>query len=436
MVHPSGVSIPRRAKRIDCVLLIPNCVVVIEFKCGAKVCDRQAIAQVEDYCLDLRDFHRASKAINIVPILVATAADPEAAVTLETVESVKPVLRSNQHELALRLEHCLAHYSTPDALPIDLQGWNDSEYVPTPTIVEAAQSLYAGNNVREIARSHAGAENLTRTTEAVLRLIKEPRVYNRKTICFITGVAGAGKTLAGLNIVHNRGIHQEKLGAFLSGNGPLVRVLSAASVSLRSYTAERLAVFLDALLEPNAVRAREIMAGLGEYPIVMTRSLLSARDWLRRRQRGTRRTGLVASSGARRLLAEGLDVTTDLAVDNWFLNPADDVRSSYFLEVPATEFGIQGLELDWVGLCWGSDLLPQGGRWLFRKFRGTSWQYVHDERARTYIVNKYRVLLTRAREGLVIWVPHEDSRDMTRDPTLYDAVAQYLTAAGVPNLDG
>ena len=122
----------------------------------------------------------------------------------------------------------ITRYGSQTTDPIDPEHWDDAEYAPTPTIVEAARILYEGHNVREISRCHAGAENLTRTSVAVMSAIQEAREKAHKVICFVTGVPGAGKTLAGLNIIHSRGLNEGALGVFLSGNGPLVRVLSEA----------------------------------------------------------------------------------------------------------------------------------------------------------------------------------------------------------------
>jgi predicted RNase H-like HicB family nuclease len=155
-----------------------------------------------------------------------------------------------------------------------------------------------------------------------------------------------------------------------------------------------------------------------------------------RRQRGSRRIGLIASSGGRRLRAHGLDVRAELDVENWFLNDRRDVRSSFYLETPATEFGIQGLELDWTGLCWDIDLVPDAGDWQICAFKGTDWQTIRDETRRRYVLNKYRVLLTRAREGMVIWIPTGDTSDWTRPPSMYDAVARYLESCGIAEVSG
>ncbi len=580
--------IPRRGKRIDAVILAEDLILVVEFKCGARKFDREACVQVEDYCLDLRDFHRESHRRTLVPILAATKAEERLPPSGEVIDSVAPIWFANADSLAQIIEQAVIRYQSSTQDPIDPSRWDASEYVPTPTIVEAARVLYEGQNVREISRCHAGAENLTKTSAAVMLAIQRAHHEGRKLICFVTGVPGAGKTLAGLNIVHNRELHEGSLGVFLSGNGPLVKVLSEAlardhsertrksiaesrrrvstfiqnvhrfidahfassvpppdrvivfdeaqrawnreqsqrkfkrdrsepeimldimdrhdgwavivalvgsgqeintgeaglgewgralarrfghwgvlisphvtrgdpdgngdplferpqseiclledaalhlDVSLRSYKAQAVSEFVAYVLSQQVEKSRSALASCPQFPIVMTRDLAVAREWLKRRQRGSRRIGLIASSGGRRLKAHGLDVRSELDVENWFLNPSSDVRSSYYLETPATEFGIQGLELDWIGLCWDIDLVPSGGGWDARAFRGTHWQMVRNAPKHRYALNKYRVLLTRAREGMVIWVPKGDTTDPTRPVSAYDSVAEYLISCGVP----
>jgi Uncharacterized conserved protein (DUF2075) len=205
-------------------------------------------------------------------------------------------------------------------------------------------------------------------------------------------------------------------------------------VSLRSYKAEAVSEFVDQVLSQQVLSARSTLQHCPEFPIVVTRDLTAAREWLKCRQRGSRRIGLIASSGGRRLRAHGLDVRMELDVEDWFLNPSDDVRSSYYLETPATEFGIQGLELDWTGLCWDIDLVPHSGDWHIQAFRGTEWQTVRDATRRRYVLNKYRVLLTRAREGMIIWVPKGNSADRTRPSSAYESVAEYLRSCGIPEI--
>jgi broad-specificity NMP kinase len=580
--------IPRRGKRIDAVILAHDIILVLEFKCGARKYEKEARSQVEDYCLDLRDFHAESRGRILVPFLVATNAENEGPAVGEVIDGVAPVWLANASSLPCLIERAVGQYRALTAAPIDPERWNRAEYVPTPTIIEAARVLYEGQNVREISRCHAGAENLTRTSAAIMRAIQLARSSSRKTICFVTGVPGAGKTLAGLNIVHNRELHEGSLGVFLSGNGPLVRVLSEAlarddcrrtgrtisesrrrvstfvqnvhrfidahftgltappdrvvvfdeaqrawnaeqsrrkfkrdrsepeimldimdrhagwafivalvgsgqeintgeaglsewgralaerfrhwnvlisphlvgehnsgdglfrvppdglevfqdrnlhlEVSLRSYKAEAVSEFVSHLLSMQVAHARAALASCSDFPLLLTRDIGKARAWLKRRQRGSRRIGLIASSGGRRLRAHGLDVRTELDVENWFLNPPSDVRASCYLETPATEFGIQGLELDWTGVCWDIDLVPERDGWSVRAFKGTNWQSTRDQTRRQYVLNKYRVLLTRAREGMIIWVPPGDPSDWTRPPRKYDCIAEYLQSCGIKEI--
>jgi hypothetical protein len=586
-------SIPRRAKRIDAVLLIGDLIFVIEFKIGASSYLTQDIMQLEDYCLDLRDFHHESLKRDIIPILVASDAESRYFQADDgSQDPVKKVIFANSSNLGHLIKQAFNHYSNNNASRVSESDWESSEYRPTPTIIEAAQTLYAGKNVREISRSLAGAENLTSTTDAVMEAVDAAKNSHEKLICFITGVPGAGKTLAGLNIVHNRALHDEDLGVFLSGNGPLVAVLSEAlardhaiqenitkkearrkvstfiqnvhhfldayfyddkipvdrvvifdeaqrawnaehskrkfqrnfsepemmlsimdrhedwsvivaligggqeinsgeaglsewgktlatkfshwkilispqlksghhstggqclfetvppniaineneslhlNVSIRSYRAEQLSNFVAHLLNLEANKAREVLENhLTDYPVYFTRSLEKAKEWLRAKWRGTRRIGITASSGERRIKPYGFDVSQKIDVANWFLNPPDDVRSSYYLEDIATEFDIQGLELDWTCVCWGADMRCTNNSWEYKRFKGTKWQNVNDHQTRQYILNKYRVLLTRAREGLIIWVPPGDSKDPTRKQEFYDGIAGYLGLCGIQEIN-
>ncbi len=484
--------------------------------------------------------------------------------------------------------------------PIDLNDWDLSAYRPVPTIIEAAEALFAGHNVREIAHSHAGAINLTLTSEKLIEIISQAQRDNTKVACFVTGVPGAGKTLAGLNVVHNAALRQDGRppGVFLSGNGPLVRIVSTAitrdfkqrtrmdgakrtvgtfvqnvhsfardaldkpdrppvehiivfdeaqrawdaahnarktgselsvpetvlsimdrhkdwsvvvalvgggqeihtgeagleewgrtlrerfphwqvavspkaisgdtsvaghrlfadgncglltvrqepalhlDVNLRSFRARRLAEWVDAMLSGNASKAAGIVADLNDFPVTITRSLTTARAWLRERARGLRRCGLVASSGAIRLRAEGLELSSGFRQGNrdlyvqWFLADPSDIRSSNQLEIAASEFECQGLELDWVGLCWGGDFTfsLSASAWVYRRFSGSRWGNIAKEMDREYLLNTYRVLLTRAREGMVIWAPAGGSNDQTRLPINFDETAEYLKQCGLPTI--
>jgi hypothetical protein len=207
-------------------------------------------------------------------------------------------------------------------------------------------------------------------------------------------------------------------------------------VPIRSIRSAAAAPWVDAVLLGEAAHARTIANEAGGVPFLVTRSLATMRAALRRLARGTRRAGLVCSAGARRLVADGIwpnfPHLDDAAVANWFLQRWPDVRASDALEVPATQFACQGLELDQVGLCWGNDLIRRRGRtdWVVRSFAGTRWQEPRGEAAIAYQVNTYRVLLTRARYETVIWIPRGDVGDATRPPAEFDAIADFLQECG------
>ncbi|WP_288372571.1 DNA/RNA helicase domain-containing protein [uncultured Algoriphagus sp.] len=581
--------IPRRSKRIDLIIIAHDLIFVIEFKDQGKTYSSEAITQVEDYALDLRDFHKESFGRNLIPIVWASEAKDVQQNLRENGDFVKPVLFANNSTLFQIISSAFNFYSNQTIEEINPVEWDNSEYLPTPTIIEAAQHLFAGQSVKEISRSHAGSENLTSTTNSILKAISLAQSNDEKIICFITGVPGAGKTLAGLNIVHNVENNSGK-GVFLSGNGPLVKVLTEAlardnakrrnisvtesrrevafvknvhhfldfyhsndqvppdkivlfdeaqrawnaeqskrkfdrdfseaemllsimnrnsgwavivaligsgqeintgeaglsewgktisdkfqkwkifispelkegssrianhnlfektptdlsitemdelhlKVSIRSYKAEKLSEWIAAVLDDEPNKAKSILQNyLIDYPIFLTRNLEEARRFLREKNRGHRRSGLIASSGAKRLRPLGLDVINKIDVENWFLNPKEDVRSSSFLEIVATEFDVQGLELDWVGLCWGDDFRKEEIGWSYHAFKGTKWQLERQEARKQFIKNKYRVLLTRAREGMVIFIPEGSKIDHTRPKSNYDSTFKYLVNIGIKEL--
>lgn len=599
-------AIPRMGKRVDAVLLVERLVFVLEYKVGAKAYERHGIDQVLDYALDLKNFHEGSHDRTIIPILIATRGPSQDNQLIFYQDGVARPLLSNGANLGALIGKVLgmslpqqsAHYGFAEAEQEDYQDWAESGYKPTPTIIEAAQALYQGHAVEEISRSDAGAKNLTETADCIVEIIEHAREAGRKSICFVTGVPGAGKTLAGLNIATRNIAGADEHAVFLSGNGPLVAVLREAlardevarlkesdtptdkkaalqkvssfiqnihhfrdeglrseapphehvvifdeaqrawnqahaekfmvqkrgaasfemsepeflislmdrrqdwcaivcligngqeintgeaglvewfnalrkrfhhwdvyhsgqltssnqdedldaelaalnairkpalhlSVSLRSYRAEKLSDFVAAVIDGEAERARQAFATLTNYPLMVTRDLGAARQWLRAQARGTERIGLVASSGAMRLKPEGIHVRAGIDPASWFLNGKDDIRSSYYLEDVATEFDIQGLELDWTGMCWDGDFRMERDGWGFYAFKGTRWQNVKDAFRRMYLANAYRVLLTRARQGMVIFVPKGSPDDETRPPAFYDGTYMFLRACGIPEL--
>jgi hypothetical protein len=168
------------------------------------------------------------------------------------------------------------------------------------------------------------------------------------------------------------------------------------------------------------------------YPIALTRDLGKAKKWIRTHARGSERFGLVASSGAQRLKPHAIDVRVKINPIHWFLNGSEDTRSSYYMEDAATEFQVQGLELDWVCMTWDADLRFAQSDWNYHSFVGSKWTSIHNADRRQYLLNAYRVLLTRARQGMVIFVPAGNSSDPTRTPAYYDSTFQYLAGVGIP----
>ena len=591
-------KIPRMGKRADCILFINSCVFVLEFKVGSSSFDRFAIDQAYDYALDLKNFHLGSHDLLIFPIVVATKANTPSTNQIQIAKDLvaKPFLIG---ELGLNslIKDCLAaaHTSSHAGFTV-AEVWEKSGYMPTPTIVEAAQALYKSHNVEDIARSDSGAKNLSETTDEIFKIIERSKILGRKSICFVTGVPGAGKTLAGLNIATSRSVKKEEHAVFLSGNGPLVEVLREAlardkvvsekvkkkdaqrevssfiqsihhfrdeyftnpqapiekvvifdeaqrawskeqatkfmtgkwgsgyapqsepeflvkvmdrhndwccvvcligggqeintgeagiiewlkaldgtlsswdvyisdvlsdehytiddvarlklqsssyqtskhlhlATSMRSFRAEQLSAFVSEIINGNDKAALKIYSTLADnYPIFLTRKLEATRDWLRQSGRGTERIGLVASAGALRLRPEGIFIKSEIDATNWFLNDKGDVRSSFFLEDVATQFDIQGLELDYVGVCWDADLRYEDVGWKMHAFRGSKWQNVSSPERKKYLLNAYRVLLTRARQGMVIFIPEGSENDPTRPPTYYDGVFNYLRDCGLQQI--
>ena len=201
--------------------------------------------------------------------------------------------------------------------------------------------------------------------------------------------------------------------------------------SIRSFRAEKQCLFVDFLLDNNPQKAKEIYKQIFEkYPVLVTRNLNKAKKWVRGQVRGSQRCGILACSSAQRLKPEGIYVPTEIDVKNWFLAPSDDLRSSNMLEIVASEFKVQGLEIDWAIVCWDADLRrnSSGKEWDYYSFRGTRWNKRQKEEQKRYLVNSYRVLLTRARQGMILFVPKgvDPEEDPTRDSKYYDSIYNYL----------
>jgi len=595
--------IPRMGSRIDVLLIIANTIVVIEFKVGEREYPTYAIDQVWDYALDLKNFHKTSHYKIIAPILVCTEAKSEPFTIIQTSvhnDRLLNPIKSNVESLYDIIKKVLQF---AEGELVDISEWLEGAYSPTPTIIEAAKALYNNHSVANITKKEADAINLSQTTSALDEIITNAKAFNKKAICFVTGVPGAGKTLVGLDIA-TRHMDKEKssTSVFLSGNGPLVAILREAltrdkvqreksdgnkvkkgevfqqvksfiqnvhhfrdeylrdakppsdhvaifdeaqrawnkeqtiafmkrkkgvsdfnksepefliecmnrhkdwsvivclvgggqeintgeagiqewiasvdrsfpewdihisphltdseynalsilesfknvnkiifnpylhlSVSMRSFRAEHLSALVKCILDQDIKVAQEHFHSLKDrYPLILTRDISTAKHWLKKRARGTERYGIVVSSQAQRLKPYAIDIRSPVDPVHWFLDGKDDVRSSFYLEDVATEFHVQGLELDWACVTWDGDFRYKGGGdWSYHEFRGDKWQKINKEERRLYLKNAYRVLLTRARQGMIIVVPHGDKEDHTRLPDYYDTTFKYLESIGIPTI--
>lgn len=207
------------------------------------------------------------------------------------------------------------------------------------------------------------------------------------------------------------------------------------ATSMRSFRAESLSQFVREVLDVEDEAARRTLSELAaRYPIKITRTLDLAKRWLRDQARGSERYGIVVSSQAQRLKPHAIDVRVKTDPVKWFLDGKEDTRSSYYLEDVATEFQVQGLELDWTCVVWDGDLRFNGEGWSHHEFKGTRWNRVNKAERQVYLKNAYRVLLTRARQGMVLVVPEGSDSDPTRSPLFYDSTYQYLKSLGLSDL--
>ena len=205
------------------------------------------------------------------------------------------------------------------------------------------------------------------------------------------------------------------------------------SVSIRSFRSEKLSDFIHSILDIDISKAKNLYQNFlkDDYPLFVTRDFGKAKKWLKSKSIGSERSGVVASSGAYRLRPFGINVKNQIDAPVWFLNNKDDIRSSYFNEEVATEFDIQGLELDWTCVCWDGDFYFHNNTWMFRKFKGTKWQNINKDVLKNYLLNAYRVLLTSARQGMIIFIPYGSKDDKTRLPEFYDETFEYMKTIGI-----
>lgn len=587
-------SIPRVGKRLDVILILNNIIFLIEFKVGDKFYHRHAIEQVIDYALDLQNFHKESHHRLLVPFLISTEAFSQKNEISFLKKNLLNVMCCHDKNIKEQIDLVCKTFSQPF---LDPTSWINSPYQPTPTIIEAAQNLYQNHSVKDISRNDASAINLTKTTTAINQIIETSKEQNKKSICFITGVPGAGKTLAGLNIaIERQKIDKKEHAVFLSGNAPLVAVLQEAlarddvknnkiskteakrktgefiqiihhfrddaialkeppiekvavfdeaqrawtkeelcsfmkrkkgiphfnqsepdflisvmnrhsgwatiicligggqeinhgeagltewfqaleknypdwniyisdkiidseysahidlssfflqknvqvvpelhlSVSLRSFRSENVSSFVKALLDVDMQKASVLYRQVKDlYPIVMTRDINQAKKWVKEHAKGTERYGLLASSGAKRLKKYAIWMQSKINATEWFLNDKDDTRSSFYLEDSASEFDVQGLELDWSIVCWDANFRFANSAFKPYQFKGTKWMNIHKTEDILYLKNAYRVLLTRARQGMVIFVPPGDHSDLTCPPDFYQGIYEYFKQIGIEEI--
>ncbi|AUI53379.1 hypothetical protein AC20117_12080 [Arthrobacter crystallopoietes] len=586
--------IPRMGRRADAVIVLDGFIFVIEFKVGAGHFESKDLEQTFGYALDLKYFHKSSHNLPIVPVLVATLA-PNTSVNITwDPETIAAPIKSNGNNLHSILTMIPAQAEAKTLVAAEL--WADGSYHPSPTIVQAAQALYAGHDVKDITRSEADEAGLAETSEYVQSIIHSARMSGDKCIAFVTGVPGAGKTLVGLNIATMTKASDTEHAVYLSGNGPLVTVIQEAlardesrrlgctkahsqrraaayvqnihhfrdeyvrdtrppvenvvifdeaqrawnreqtskfmqtkkrlagfdqsepeflisvmdrhddwavivalvgggqeinageagldgwiealdrkhsnwkiyvapevedpksmgtpvdlahyssvnvevsptlhlRTSQRSFRSELISEGVHHLVHGDPDAAAEIFYRTHElFPIVVARDLTAAKTWIQNKRKPTESSGLLASSKAYRLLPEGIFVKNKIDPAVWFLNEPADVRSSHALELVGTEFDVQGLELDWTIVAWDIDYRWNGSHFEHWKFAGARWQQIRQNVDRDFLRNAYRVLLTRARQGMVIYLPYGSDDDHTRNTSWYTSNADYLDSAGLKTI--
>lgn len=321
-----------------------------------------------------------------------------------------------------------------------------TEYAPVErvAIFDEAQRAWDAAQTSKFMQQKRGREGFTMSEPEFLLSVMDRHPDWCTIVCLVgggqeinTGEAGIDEWLIALakHFPHWRVHVSDKLNveSELAPKVARTECLHLAT-SIRSFRAERLSDFVGELIDGSADRARDLFSALASYPISLTRDLQQARAWLRRMRRGNERAGLLASSNALRLKPHGIFIKASIEPEKWFLSSSEDVRSSDALEDAASEFEVQGLELDWTCVCWDANLIRSPDGWEIRQFKGSAWQKVSNSSRRRYVANSYRVLLTRARQGMVIFVPPGDDEDATRSPAIYNDIYDYLLDCGVPEL--
>jgi hypothetical protein len=594
-------TIPRMGRRIDNVVFYKGVVYLLEFKVGEGNYKNADLKQAEGYALDLKYFQEGSRNCKLVPILICTeAADCQNRVELEG-DVCRP-LRANAVNLQHVILQAAKEFTEPD---IDSISWENSLYNPTPTIIEASQALYANHGVDEITRHDSVGKTFTQTSQAIDKIIMESKRDSKKSIIFLTGIPGSGKTLVGLDVASRyQNVEDKEHSVYVCGTSALIHVIQEALVrdrysslkgtddeetkqnirkkvevlfqiilhyrksviteddpsherivvfdeaqrmwdqheadkniqslglpprgksepdlfiehmdklddwavilcllgggqeinkgedgliewlksiktnfphwnvfgapeistkeylgdisadtaldlvnktfidelhlktSTRSFKAGNFSIMINHLLARETSQVKEIVKEFNEkddkekYHLLITRDIQTAKDWVKKKVRGNERCGIFTTALSHRLWPEGIVKRGQREFNElgWWLDDEDHIDSSLALEIPCTEFFSQGLELDWSIFAWDACLRPNNSDWDYLRFERSKWKKITKETKRKYLKNAFRVLLTRARQGMIIFVPKGDENDKSRLPEFYDRIYNDLKEMGI-----
>ena len=597
-------TIPRMGRRVDNVVFYKGVVYLLEFKVGEDDYKNADLKQAEGYALDLKYFQEGSRNCKLIPILVCTeAADSPTIVEME--DDVCKPLRANASNLQQVILQAAKEFAEPD---IDSISWENSLYNPTPTIIEAGQALYADHGVDEITRHDSVGKGFTQTSQAIDKIIIESKRDSKKSIIFLTGIPGSGKTLVGLDIASKyQKVEAKEHAVYVCGTSALIHVIQEAltrdrysrnkgtadeetkenikrkvgllfqvilhyrksvitednppherivvfdeaqrmwdeheadknirllglpprgksepdlliehmdrlddwaiilcllgggqeinkgedgliewlksirtkfphwnvfaapeistkeylgnvsaenaldlvnktfidelhlKTSTRSFKAGNFSKMINHLLDREIPQVKEIIKEFNEkddkekYHLLITRDIQTAKDWVKKKVRGNERCGMFTTALSHRLWPEGIVKRGQREFNElgWWLDDEEYIDSSFSLEIPCTEFFSQGLELDWSIFAWDACFRPNNSDWDYMRFVRKEWKNIEKEVDRKHLKNAFRVLLTRARQGMIIYVPNGDSEDKTRLPEFYDGIYNYLKEIGIEEL--
>ena len=597
-------TIPRMGRRVDNIVFYKGVIYVLEFKVGENKYKNADLKQAEGYALDLKYFQEASRNCKLVPILICTDA-PDYKNRIEIEGDVCKPLRTNALNLQQVISQAANEFSEPE---IDSILWENSPYNPTPTIIEASQALYSKHSVEEITRHDSVGKTFTKSSQAIDKIITDSKKNSKKSIIFLTGIPGSGKTLVGLDVASKyQNVESKEHAVYVCGTSALIHVIQEAlvrdrylslrgtknqltkekirkevevlfqvilhyrqsvitenrppherivvfdeaqrmwdkheadknikklglpprgksepdlfienmdkidgwavivcllgggqeinkgedgliewlksvrinfphwnvyaapeirtkdylgdippetaldvmnktfidelylKISTRSFRAETFSKMINHLLDREIPQAKEIIKEINEkgekerYHLLVSRDIQTAKEWVKNRVRGNERCGIFTTALSHRLWPEGIVKRGQREFNElgWWLDDDEYIDSSLALEIPCTEFFSQGLELDWAIFGWDACLRPNNSNWDYLKFERSKWKKINQEKKRKYLKNAFRVLLTRARQGMIIFVPKGDQNDKSRLPEFYDRIYDDLREIGIKEI--